>query len=131
MDDGRIGLHLIKRGWRWVEGTMQYCLKWELEDGGRDLLEVTIEALNGDTEEGRRLFQRTLSKEDDQDMKEDDCWGTQSDKEHLQSLVLMMWVTRPRLKEMLLTSPNQGDRWEQCQLLCQELFLLLVYRITV
>ena len=47
MNDGRIGLHPIKRGWSWVDGTMQYCLRWEKEDEGRDLLEVTVEALRG------------------------------------------------------------------------------------
>ena len=31
MDDGRLFCHPIKRGWRWVEGKMLFCLKWEAE----------------------------------------------------------------------------------------------------
>ena len=45
MDDGRIMLHPIKRGWRWVNGGLLYCIKWEQEDWNRTLLEVTVDVL--------------------------------------------------------------------------------------
>ena len=32
MDDGRKFLQPIKRGWRWLENTLVYTLRWELED---------------------------------------------------------------------------------------------------
>ena len=45
MDDGRIFLHPLKRGWRWMDGRLRFCQRWEMEDGGKSLLEVTRDAL--------------------------------------------------------------------------------------
>ena len=45
MDDGRLCLHAVKRGWRRVVGRMLYCKKWENEDQTRTLLDITVEAM--------------------------------------------------------------------------------------
>ena len=45
MDDGRLLFHPIKRGWRWVEGRMLFCLKWEAEDMDRSLLDISVAAI--------------------------------------------------------------------------------------
>ena len=47
MDDGRIFLHPVRRGWRWVDGKMIFCLRWEQEDQARTLLDITVEAIRG------------------------------------------------------------------------------------
>ena len=53
MDDGRKLMHPIKRGWRLVEGKLQYCKLWEEENMGKKPLEITLgiikEAINGIT----------------------------------------------------------------------------------
>ena len=45
MDDGRVLLYPLKRGWRWESGRLVHCLRWEEEDAGRTLLDITVEAL--------------------------------------------------------------------------------------
>ena len=45
MDDGRILLQALKRGWRWRLDRLEYCKKWELEDMSRSLLDITVEAI--------------------------------------------------------------------------------------
>ena len=45
MDDGRLFLHTVKRGWRWRMGELVYCKKWEMEDQDRTLLDITLEVL--------------------------------------------------------------------------------------
>ena len=32
MDDGRIFLYPIKKGWRWSAGSLKYMEEWRLED---------------------------------------------------------------------------------------------------
>ena len=32
MDDMRVALPPIRPGWRWVEGELKYCKRWEVED---------------------------------------------------------------------------------------------------
>ena len=41
MDDGRAFLPAIRRGWRWENGDLLYCMRWEQEDKELSLLEVT------------------------------------------------------------------------------------------
>ena len=41
MDDGRKFLHPIKRGWRWIDNTLQYTLRWEMEDLVKTPMEMT------------------------------------------------------------------------------------------
>ena len=45
MDDGRVFLQPIKRGWRWMMGEMVYCRRWEKEDHARSLLDITLETI--------------------------------------------------------------------------------------
>ena len=45
MDDGRALLQALKRGWRWRNNRLVYCLRWEQEDVKRSQLEVTVEAV--------------------------------------------------------------------------------------
>ena len=45
MDDGRSFLQPIKRGWRWSEGGLIYCKKWEIEDKDVTPLEITTRIL--------------------------------------------------------------------------------------
>ena len=47
MDDGRIFLPPIKRGWRWEEGRIQYCKRWEEEDRELEPEEVTRRIIAG------------------------------------------------------------------------------------
>ena len=42
MDDGRKLLQPVKKGWRWVDGGMVYCRRWEEEDALLTPMEVTI-----------------------------------------------------------------------------------------
>ena len=41
MDDGRIFLHPLKRGWRWEKNELVFCKRWEEEDRDRSLLDIT------------------------------------------------------------------------------------------
>ena len=45
MDDGRKLLHPVRYGWRWVEGGMQYCMRWEDDDKLKTPLERTVHLL--------------------------------------------------------------------------------------
>ena len=45
MDDGRKFLHPIKRGWRWHDNALKFCLKWQKEDSSKSPLEVTVDVL--------------------------------------------------------------------------------------
>ena len=47
MDDGRLYLHPLKRGWRWRMGQLVFKKRWEIEDGHKSLLEVTVDAIKG------------------------------------------------------------------------------------
>ena len=40
VDDGRAILHPIKNGWRWEDGNLKYCIRWEEED--RDVSPETV-----------------------------------------------------------------------------------------
>ena len=40
IDDGRSFLYPIRKGWRWVEGGMQYSKKWQCEDEDMSPVEV-------------------------------------------------------------------------------------------
>ena len=45
MDDGRIILYPLKRGWKWIDTNLVYCKKRELEDEQETLLSITVRAL--------------------------------------------------------------------------------------
>ena len=45
MDDGRKFMHPVKRGWRWVENSLKYCVKCERESYGRSAIEITKEII--------------------------------------------------------------------------------------
>ena len=47
MDDARTFLPPFKAGWRWSEGAIRYCKKWESEDRDKSGLERTREILAG------------------------------------------------------------------------------------
>ena len=47
MDDGRKLLQPIKRGWRWEDGRLQFCMRWKHEDMDKSLTEVTVGVLKG------------------------------------------------------------------------------------
>ena len=47
MDDGRIFLYPIKKGWRWMDGELRYREEWREEDKDLSNLEVTRRALHG------------------------------------------------------------------------------------
>ena len=38
MDDGRTLLHPFKAGWRWADGELVYCKRWEIEDRGQSIV---------------------------------------------------------------------------------------------
>ena len=45
MDDGRALLHPVKKGWRWIDGGLTFCRRWELEDEKSEPLDLTVEAM--------------------------------------------------------------------------------------
>ena len=45
MDDGRIFSQPIKRGWRWINNSLVYSIKWEREDMSRSLMEVSMDIM--------------------------------------------------------------------------------------
>ena len=47
MDDGRAILYAIKAGWRWAEGELKFCRRWELEDQELTPTERTRRVLHG------------------------------------------------------------------------------------
>ena len=47
MDDGRAFLHAIKAGWRWSDGGLKFCRRWELEDQVLTPTERTRRVLHG------------------------------------------------------------------------------------
>ena len=67
MDDGRLFCHPIKRGWRWLDGRMVYCLRWEAEDWDRSLLDVTVEAIKGSMAEVIKYLRFTFETGSDYD----------------------------------------------------------------
>ena len=51
MDDGRVCLPAIKKGWRWVEGELCWTKDWEDEDADRSPDWVTKKALTDSMQE--------------------------------------------------------------------------------
>ena len=51
MDDGRVFMFCIKRGWRWTEGELVWKRDWAKEDEGRSLQEVTKAAVDRSMQE--------------------------------------------------------------------------------
>ena len=47
MDDGRAFLYAIKAGWRWVDGDLKFCRRWEIEDQDLTPTERTMNILHG------------------------------------------------------------------------------------
>ena len=47
MDDGRTLLHPFKAGWRWADGDLIYCKRWEIEDRVLSPVERTKRVLHG------------------------------------------------------------------------------------
>ena len=47
MDDGRAFLAAIKAGWRWSDGDLRYCKRWEIEDENLSPTERTRRVLHG------------------------------------------------------------------------------------
>ena len=41
VDDGRVFLHAVRAGWRWVQGGLWYCQQWEEEDAELSNIERT------------------------------------------------------------------------------------------
>ena len=41
MDDGRKILHPVLKGWRWINNSLVFCMRWKLEDEGRTAPEIT------------------------------------------------------------------------------------------
>ena len=51
MDDGRAVLYPIKAGWRWEEGNLWYCKRWEIEDSPLSGVEVTRRVIEASMQE--------------------------------------------------------------------------------
>ena len=49
MDDGRLFIAPIKRGWRWIQGELQYMKRWSGEDSNLT-----------ETEDTRRIMQEAM-----------------------------------------------------------------------
>ena len=47
MDYGRVLLHPVRRGWRWMGEELQFQNDWEVDDEQLSLLEVTRRAIHG------------------------------------------------------------------------------------
>ena len=47
MDDGRTAMPPLKPGWRWMEGSLKFCTKWEREDQELSSLEITRRVILG------------------------------------------------------------------------------------
>ena len=47
MDDGRAFLFAIKAGWRWIEGDLKFCKRWEQEDQHLTTTERTRKVIHG------------------------------------------------------------------------------------
>ena len=47
MDDMRTLLPPFRAGWRWLDGSIQYCIKWEREDRAISGLEKARRILGG------------------------------------------------------------------------------------
>ena len=45
MDDGRTALPPLKPGWRWMDKSLKYCIKWEREDQELSDMEITRRCL--------------------------------------------------------------------------------------
>ena len=50
MDDGRKLLQPVRKGWRWLDGGMVYCRRWEEEDVELTPMEVTVGLLRSAVE---------------------------------------------------------------------------------
>ena len=51
MDDGRIFLHPIRAGWRWIGGGMKYKEEWRREDNHMSGLEITRRIMENSMQE--------------------------------------------------------------------------------
>ena len=47
MDDGRTAMPPLRPGWRWDEGSLKYCVRWEKEDQELTNLEITKRVILG------------------------------------------------------------------------------------
>ena len=65
MDDGRAFLFPIKAGWRWGNGDLVYCKKWECEDKELSPVEITRRVLHGTMMEVEEFLRFTMETEDD------------------------------------------------------------------
>ena len=65
MDDGRTLLPPFRPGWRWTQGGIKYCKRWELEDGGISGLERTRKIMAGSMGIIEPYLEFTTETEDD------------------------------------------------------------------
>ena len=65
MDDIRMILPPFKCGWRWVEGNIMYCKRWEIEDVNLSAIERTRRVLAGSMEKIEPYLRFTTETEED------------------------------------------------------------------
>ena len=67
MDDGRIFLHPVKRGWRWEDGDLKYREEWKEEDKDLTSLEVTRKVIHGSLQGVLNFLKFTTETEEEYD----------------------------------------------------------------
>ena len=65
MDDGRVFMSCIQRGWRWEGGELVWMKEWECEDEGLSLKEVSKRIVDKSMQEVLPFLKFTTEIEDD------------------------------------------------------------------
>ena len=65
MDDGRTAMPPLKPGWRWVEQSLQYCIRWEREDQELTSEEITKKGILGTLNNVEDFLRFTVDTEED------------------------------------------------------------------
>ena len=65
MDDGRTAMPPLKPGWRWVEQSLQYCIRWEREDQELTSEEITKKGILGTLNNVEDFLRFTVETEED------------------------------------------------------------------
>ena len=65
MDDGRTAMPPLKPAWRWTDGSLQFCIKWEREDQELTSIEITKRVILGTLNGVETFLKFTIETEED------------------------------------------------------------------
>ena len=65
VDDGRTFLHPVACGWRWEEGDLIFCRKWEEEDNNLSLKTITKHVILGTLNEVEPFLRFIIESQED------------------------------------------------------------------